>query len=612
VLLAGPLLALAAAQDLLQAQVAIESQDVFVGQVITFQIIVSGTGMREVPDAGAFGTDFAVEYGGASTRVSSQLFSGTPATRETILTYQLTAKRAGQLTIPALTVSAGGKQARTQAVPVRVREADAAAVAGEITLRMELSRDTVSVGEPVVVKWTWTVSTEVRGFDFQLPLFEQPGLDLPKLEPEINPQLRERYIGIRVPDGRQLVALQTARRTPTGGATDVTFSQVVIPRQAGTLVLPKSTVVCEVVSAAPAARRRSTPFGDPFGDAFGQRGALRRVAVVSNEPTLIVHPLPEAGKPVGFAGHVGHYEMTARAEPTEVSVGDPITLTVELSGPDYLENVDGPDLDGQEELSRGFRISPPEPGVIEGRTKVFKRVLRAKSAEVTSIPALRLPYYDTATQTYRVAESAPIPLTVKAAKVVTAMDAEGNSAPVAAAGRKLQALGRGIAANYEDSGVLDDQYVGLDTWVRSPPWGAALALPLLLYGATLVGVSSRRRRHADPAARQARQALARARRQLKLAEGAPDGPARVLEALREYCGAKLRLTSGALVFGDVEALLRERGVGEAELAALKELFRVCEAGRYAGSAVATAPTAAELAATARRLLDALDRTLKTP
>jgi hypothetical protein len=394
----------------------------------------------------------------------------------------------------------------------------------------------------------------------------------------------------------------------------VTFSQVVIPRQAGTFALAKSTVICDVASASTAPRRRAPRTADPFfGDLFGQsERTYRRLAVVSNEPSLNVQPLPEAGKPPGFAGHVGRYELRARAEPTEVSVGDPITLTLELSGPDYLENVEGPDLDGQEELSRGFRISPPEPGVIEGRTKVFKRVLRAKTAEVTVLPALRLPYYDTATQSYRLAESAPIPLTVKAAKVVTAMDAQGNSAPVAAAGRKLQAQGRGIAANYEDSGVLADQYVGRDTWLRSTPWGMALVLPPLLYAALLVGVSSVQRRHADPAARLARQALARARRQLKLAGAAPEGSARVLEALREYFGAKLRFTSGALVFGDVEGPLRERGLGDAELAALKELFRACEAGRYAGSAGGVARTAAELAETARRLLDVFDRKLRLP
>jgi hypothetical protein len=181
-----------------------------------------------------------------------------------------------------------------------------------------------------------------------------------------------------------------------------------------------------------------------------------------------------------------------------------------------------------------------------------------------------------------------------------------------AAGKKLQALGRGIAANYEDNGVLADQYVGLDTWLHSPAWAAGLALPPVLYAVLLACVLSLRRRHADPAARRARRALREARRQLRQAGAAPGGPARVLEVLREYFGAKLRLTSGALVFGDVETPLRAQGITDEELAAIKELFRACEAGHYAGTGDATVQTGTDLAATARRLLDTLDRKLTSP
>jgi len=603
------------AQDLLKAEVAIESQDVFVGQPIMFQITVTGADQPQAPDLAAVAPDFAVQYLGPRANNSTQISivngrMSRTVTVETILMYRLTPKRAGDLQIPALTVTAGGHQAMTPPVPVRAREPDSPGQAtGGIALRMELSRDTVTVGEPVTVTWTWTVSSEVRGFDFSLPLFEMAGVDLPKIEPVIDPQLRDRYVGIRIPDGRQLVALQTARRTPTGSAVDVVFSQVLIPRQAGNLVLPKSTVVCEVLVPTTTPRRRNSPFGNPFfdDDVFGQRGTYRRAAVVSNEPTLTVKPLPAAGQPADFAGHVGSYRMQVTAEPTEVNVGDPITLTITLAGPEYLDPVEGPDLERNEELNRSFRLSPAEPGVLDGRAKVFKRILRAKTADVTRIPPLRLPYFDSAAQEYRVAESPAIPLSVKAVKVVTALDAQGNSAPVAEAGRKLQAWSRGIAANCEDLGALTDQHVGPDAWLRSPTWGAALALPPLLWAVTLAVATTVRRRNADPAARRSRQALARARRQLKGAAGAgPEAPARVLEALREYFGAKLRQSSGALVFRDVEGALRERGVAAADLQAIRELFEVCEAGRYAGGLGAAGRTGTELAESARQCLAAID------
>jgi hypothetical protein len=505
----------AAAPDLLKLELAIESQDIYLDQPVVFQITVHGTDQAEPADLAAVATDFTVQFLGAQPNSSTQIsFVNGRYNRvvktQTRLSYRLTPKRAGQLTIPSFLVRAGNRQAMTQPVPVRVREVDAApapaaggAAPGSITFHMALSKDTACVGEPVLVTWTWTVGARLGGgIDFELPLFEQEAFDFPDAQPDVDPRLQGRYQELRLPNGRRLLTLQTPRRTATGEVADITFSQVIIPRQAGTFTLPKSTVVCEVPTGVQQpSRRRSGPFGDPFFDGFfGQRETYRRTAVVSNEPTLTVRPLPEQGRPPGFAGHVGQYRMHVTAEPTEINVGDPITLTIELSGPPYLDKVEGPDLDSHEELIRGFRVSPAEPGTLQDGVKVFKRVLRAKNAEVTAIPALRLPYYDSEAQEYRVAESAAIPLTVKAVKVVTALDAEGTSAPVTEAGRKLQAWSRGIAANHEDLDALVDQHVGADAWLRSPLWGVGLMAPPALYVVVLATATSLRRRQADPAA----------------------------------------------------------------------------------------------------------------
>ena len=603
-------------QDALRADVAIESQDIFVGEPVIFQITVNANDGIAAPDVAAAAPDFTVEVLGPRSNSSTQvtIVNGQitrAVRRETILAYRLTPKRAGLLQIASMAVTAGGGQARTHAVPVRVRAADDNAATVGMALRMDLSRDTITVGEPVTVTWTWSIANEVRGFEFALPLFELSDVDLPKVEPVLDPQRRDRYLGIRTPDGRQLVALQTARRTPAGQAIDVVFSQVLIPRQPGRITLPKSTVVCEVFAPTATPGRRRGPFSNPlFDDLSMRQGSYRRAAITSNEPVLTVKALPEAGRPADFAGHVGAYHMRVTAEPTEVNVGDPITLTLELFGPEFLDTVPGPDLEHHEDLARDFRISPPEPGLVEDGRKVFKRILRARHADVTRIPPLRLPYFDTATAAYRVAESEPIPLTVRAVRVVTAMDAEGATATASDAGRRLQAWSRGIAANYEDLAALTDQHVGPEAWLHSPLWAASWAVPPLLWALALTGAAAHRRRHADPAARRARQAAARARRALHAAATAGEAaPARLLEALRDYLGAKLRLSSGALVFGDVEEPLRQRGLAPDDLQALKTLFTTCEAGRYAAGLGADAASTAELAATARRLVDTMERTL---
>ncbi len=611
----------AAAAEPLRVEAAIESRDIELDQPVLFQVIVTGSDQPEPADLAAVARDFTVQYLGPKSNSSTQIsivngqVNKTVKT-ETVLTYRLTPRKTGTLTIPPFLIRAGNRQAMTPEVTVRVHDpgAGGTTASAAVTFRMDLSRETVCVGEPVLVTWTWTVGARLgAGVDFQLPLFEEPGFDFPDAQPVVGSPAQDRYQELRLANGRRLLALQTVRRTPAGDVIEVTFGQVLIPRRPGTFELPKSTVYCEVLVGTAPNRRRSWPFDDPFfEDMLGQRGTYRRLAVNSNAPTLTVQPLPEEGRPPGFAGHVGRYQMRVTAEPAEVSVGDPITLTIELSGPPYLDNVEGPDLESHEELNRGFRVSPPEPGIVEDGVKVFKRILRAKTPEVTRIPPLRLPYYDSAAREYRVAESAPIPLKVRPAKVVTAQDAEGNTPPPSEAGRRLQAWGRGIAANYEGPDVLVDQHAGIDVWLRSPRWGTALALPPALYAAALAATTAVRRRRADPAARRARQALAMARRELKTAAAADDAHARVLEALRQYFGARFRLNPGALVFRDIEGPLREHGIDEADRDAVRSLFSACEAGRYAGAAAAPGSRPAELAAAARRLLEKLDRRLGAP
>ena len=59
----------------------------------------------------------------------------------------------------------------------------------------------------------------------------------------------------------------------------------------------------------------------------------------------------------------------------------------------------------------------------------------------------------------------------------------------------------------------------------------------------------------------------------------------VLEALRNYLGAKLDTAPGALTFNDVHRPLQKRGAQEQTLARLKRLFADIEARQFAGNAV---------------------------
>lgn len=580
----------------LTANVAIEGggrESFFLGEPFRFQIQISGSDSPEKPDLSSLSSAFSVEELGGSptTRKSVRYVNGRVTQtvhRSYVFDYRLSPKRAGSLVIPALTVKVGGKALRTTPVPVTVKKPGETA---DSKFRVSATKTQCYVGEPLRLTYTWYLDPEagkVSISGINVPLLASSDFSFP--EEDLTGADRKRILQL---GNRHVTFRQATGKLDGKSYTTVTFRLVAIPRRPGTFTVDPATVAFDVFERyRQQQRRRPRGFSsDDLFDGFfggGQQAVRRKVVVASNPLTLQVRQLPATGQPPGFAGHVGKYEIRASATPTEANVGDPITLTLVLSGPEYLAETELPSLHEQPALMENFKI-PREiaEGRIEGRTKVFTQTLRATHAEVTEIPPIQLPYFDTQTGKYAIARTEPIPLSIKATKVVTAGDAEGRG-PAVASGRKLAAWSRGIAHNYEGLDLLRDERHGPDVWLQSPLCISLVGAPPVVYIALLFGVAGFRRRNADPLARRSRRALSEFEGHLRSARRSfqadrPAGYADLLNALRTYMSGKLRSSvAGALTFADVQADLSHRGVDEETLSALKALFDQCEASRYAG------------------------------
>ena len=134
-------------------------------------------------------------------------------------------------------------------------------------------------------------------------------------------------------------------------------------------------------------------------------------------------PLPTENQPEGFYGLVGSYTISAQASPTDVSVGDPITLTLRIGGSPYLKPVRWPALEKVPALADNFRIPSEKasPELVQGH-KTFIQTIRAKNNTVTEIPPIPLVTFDPQTGSYRSVASEPIPLTVAASHVLGSGD----------------------------------------------------------------------------------------------------------------------------------------------------------------------------------------------
>ena len=564
------------AQDI-SARANVGATSAFVGEGIRFQIQVEGSERPEQPDLSGL-KDFTAQFngGGSNSSSSTTIINGRVTRRVQygyIFNYTLSPKHEGRLTIPPIQVTADGKTTQTNAVRINVRkpiEAD------DFKLRASLSRNTAYVGEPIILEIVFYYKANARGPNLTLPSLDDGTFQVYDLDQDDDADKVQELGGKR---------FQTMR-----------LRKVLVPQEAGTVTLPASTLSFEGEAGSEVVR-----------DFFGrrrERAKWRRFVIPSNEETLEVRELPTAGQPAGFAGHIGEYQVSASAAPLEVNVGDPITLTVSLSGPPYLEHVEVPSLHLQSGLTQSFKVPEEmDAGTVNGNFKVFTQTIRATSADVSEIPPIELPYFDSDAGTYKIAKSRPIPIKVNATNIVTAGDAEGRG-PATGGSSQVEAWSRGIAYNYEDLDVLENQRFDLMDWLKRPGVAALVGGCPLLYGIVLTLANARRRREADPGKVRSRKALGQLQRDLKHAAD----PNAVLEVFRRYLGGKLGVTSGALTFRDVSSPLEAKGVETEILHGIRELFEECEASRYAGGG--SANDVSTVGSKALDLARALERRLK--
>jgi hypothetical protein len=437
------------------------------------------------------------------------------------------------------------------------------------------------VGQPTVLTVIWYVNRNVEEFQFNLPLFDDPRFEFADL-PEDKNYKGQDAIAVQLPDG--MVIARKGRKALYGlQYTTLTFRKVLIPKEPGEFSLAQATVVSKVLTGYKQKRSRQ-----PFDDFFGRRqGVYKQFVTPSNSLTLKVLQIPQENRPADFTGLVGQYSLVTAANPNEVNIGDPITLDIMVTGPEYLDNVALPLLHNQAVLAGAFKV-PEEmaPGEVLNHVKTFTQTIRAKHADVKEIPSISLSYFNPDTRRYEYARSEPIPILVKSTRVVTALDAEGIDPGVAK--QDLESLDRGIAHNYVGEELLVNQDYEVESWISTPLGLLILVLPPAAFLLILIPVTVRRKRFQDSGTLLSKRALAEFGRELRnLQKNMGSGETvriagSLNESIRAYLGNKLLLPPGAIIFDEVKEHLQNKGLDQTLLAELKTILDWCEAHHYAG------------------------------
>jgi hypothetical protein len=589
-----------AAAETVTVQAFVDRDAVTVGESLLLQIRVDGDDAPGKPDLSQL-QDFSVEPrgGGQNNRQSITIVNGRMnrvSESGYVFRYALTPKRDGMLTVPAIPVVAGGKTLQTRPVPIRVTKPT---LTDEFKLSAALSKTIAYVGEPLVLTLKWYVNRDITEFHFDLPLVKEPRFSFAP-HPEDDSYQGQDAVAINLA-GSKAVARRGLENLDGMQYTTLTLRRFVIPREPGEFSLGRARVLSKVVSGyrqrRPGQPRDDLFNRDLFNDFFGGRQPVyTQLVTESGDLALEVLPLPSGGRPQDFSGLVGSFSLAAEAEPAEVNVGDPITLTLLVTGSEFMENVGFPSLGEQPGMADNFKV-PAEmgPGEINGRVKVFTQTIRAKHETVTEIPPVNLSFFNPDTGRYESATTKAIPLKVHTTKIVTARDAEGISGPPAQ--HELASVNRGIAHNYVGEDILENREVEIGAWFASLPGLALVLLPPGLYLLVLVPVFLRRRRLQDTNILQARRAFAEFSREVgRLRKKPGQGEttqtvSSLVEAIRIYLSRRLSLPPGTLVYGEVAPHLQKHGVADDLLAELRILLQRCEAYNYGNAAWLTTPGA---------------------
>ena len=515
----------------------VDSRRIAYGESFTYTITVAGTQAGVQPSLPLVD---GLTFQGPSTQTSFSFVNG-QTSQSVTLTYAVTPTRTGQFTIPATVVNVGGKAYSTQPIAVTVEKG---AVQEELKDalfgRIALDQSRVYLGQTVPANVYLLARQDVplKGVSgFQC---EAPGLGFKYL-----PNIKQ---GTKVINGQSynIIAIEGA----------------ISPTQTGTLSFGPCVIRCQL-AVEKRGRSGRGPFGDSMFDQFFGTTEIRETPVTVDALNVEVLALPEQGRPAGFAGAVGQWNLDVNAKPTEVAVGDPITLTIRITGKGNIDTVPTPKLTGLDDFKTYDPTTKTTKNDLatEGERE-FQQVLIAKSTDVKQLPAVSLVYFDPVTEKYQVVTRDPIPLVVKAG--TAGASAVLSSLPGT---RPAETLGQDIVYIKEDFGPR----ANAKPLCATPTFWAFNVVPVF----SLLGFAVWKRRadrlQGDVAYARRSRAGRRARKLLATATTHEQ----IQQALQSYLGDRLNIPASGITGSVVE---------EHKLpVTVAEIFQTCDAVRFAGA-----------------------------
>ncbi|MGH7991067.1 MAG: BatD family protein, partial [Limisphaerales bacterium] len=314
--------------------------------------------------------------------------------------FTVTPRQTGEFTIPALTADVDGQQLTSQPITLTVTKPETPTTAAVDSgsqvafMKLGLPEKKLYPGEVVAAQLRIYFRDDVQNFgNFQFTAMPADGFTIGKM------------------------AQGSTQRAQIGNHTYSVIPLAIALTVIKTGTLSVGPITAGAVIVLPASGRSRDPFFQQFGvrdpfDNFG--GQQKQISLATNPLNVESLPLPAENVPANFNGAVGDYAMTVTAGPTNVAVGDPITVRVNISGRGALDSLTLPD----QTAWKNFKIYPPTSKVetsdrlgIEG-AKTFEEIVTPQNTDVHELPPFSFSFFDPEQGIYRTLTQPSMPLLV--------------------------------------------------------------------------------------------------------------------------------------------------------------------------------------------------------
>ncbi len=532
---------------------------------------VSGFHVGQIP------TDaFEVLMGpSTSTQSSFSMVNGKTTQSSSITyTYILSALKNGTFTIPSAYIMVGGAQVKSNALKIEVsgtaqqqqgnsrgrnsqqpetRPQGTPISGSDLFIKVSASKRRVVEQEPVLLTYKVYTLVSLTQLEGKMP-------DLKGFHTQEIPLPQEKSFKIEQYNGRNYKT--------------VTWSQyVMFPQMTGTLEVPPLTFNGVVV--------QQNRYVDPFEAFFNGGSGYVEVKKQIQAPGVKIEVDPLPSRPDGFSGGVGHFQMKAEVDHTQLKANDPLTLRVTVSGTGNLKLIKAPTVKFPKDFDTYDAKTTDKTRLttngIDGSI-VYEYLAVPRHQGKFDVPPVEFVYYDTQQKRY-------VTLTSEAFHLDVAKGEGGDSRVIDYTEQEdIQLLANDIRHIHLAGDSLKKQG---ESFFASTTYWVVLAVMFAAFISLIVIFRKRAIENADVVGHASKRAGKVATKRLKkaaklMAENKPgEFYDETLRALWGYVGDKLNIPVEQLSRENITDRLTARGVDADTIKPFIEAIDECEFERYA-------------------------------